>query len=166
MVLAYPQTDRIPLEVQMYHRAWAVGLSLLVLMSACDQSRTTAVQARSIRMSDPTHFVLTAEQRSRLIPNIDVDALQRFLQIAAQTDEGRLGLLQMFSQGRNQGFEIIGTVGEPTGNSALKALLDEIYAPTWEAMGVDEIARSDSPLPGRELAKARLLAKKRAPSDK
>jgi hypothetical protein len=117
-------------------------------------------------MSDPTHFVLTAEQRSRLIPNIDVDALQRFLQIAAQTDEGRLGLLQMFSQGRNQGFEIIGTVGEPTGNSALKALLDEIYAPTWEAMGVDEIARSDSPLPGRELAKARLLAKKRAPSDK
>jgi hypothetical protein len=104
-------------------------------------------------------FVLTAEQRSRLIPNIDVDALQRFLRVAATDAEERNALLQLFSQqpGVNQWFQVIGTTSS---DPSITALLDEIWAPTWEAWGLDAIEHSDAKLPGRELARANLAAKK------
>lgn len=103
-------------------------------------------------------FVLTPEQRSRLVPNINVESLQRFIQIAGKNAEERNALLQLFSQvpGQNQSFQMVGPVTDPT----LKALLDEIYAPTWEAWGADAIAHSESKLPGRELARAKLAARK------
>lgn len=109
---------------------------------------------------DPTpDVVLTPEQRSRLVPNINIDALQRFLRVAAKSAEERNALLQFFSQvpGQNQSFQLIGpTNGDPS----MKALLDEIWAPTWESWGLDAIAHSESRLPGREIARAKLMAKK------
>lgn len=108
-------------------------------------------------------FVLTPDQRSRLVPNINVDALERFLRIAGETAEDRLALMQFFTQtpGQNQSFHIVGPVNNPT----LQALLDEIYAPTWEAWGADAIAHSESRLPGRELARSRVRARKQSSSE-
>ena len=108
------------------------------------------------------HFAITPEQRSRLVPNINVDSLQRFVQIAGNNTEERNALIQLFTQGpgQNQSFQMIGPVSDPT----LEGLLDEIYAPTWEAWGADAIANSESPLPGRELARATLMARKPPPS--
>ncbi len=110
-------------------------------------------------MSDDatTRFVLTPDQRSRLVPNINVDSLQRFVQIAGKNTEERNALIQLFTQGpgQNQSFQMIGPVSDPI----LEGLLDEIYAPTWEAWGADAIAHSESRLPGRELARAKLAAR-------
>lgn len=149
----------------MHHRLTAVSLSLLILFTACDQSQATAVQPSTDDMpADHTQrFVLTPAQRSRLVPNINVDSLERFLQIAGETAEGRLALMQFFTQtpGQNQSFQLVGPVNDPT----LKALLDEIYAPTWEAWGADAIAHSESRLPGRELARARVRARKHSSSE-
>ena len=106
-----------------------------------------------------SEFVLTPEQRSRLVPNINVDSLQRFLQVVAKNAEERNAFLQFFSQtpGQNQSFQLIGpTNGDPS----IMALLDEIWAPTWESWGLDAIAHSESRLPGRELARAKLMARK------
>lgn len=110
-------------------------------------------------------FVLTPEQRSRLVPNINVDSLQRFLQVAAENAEERNALLQFFSQvpGQNQSFQL---VGPTNGDPFIKALLDEIWAPTWESWGLDAIAHSESRLPGRELARTNLTARKLPSSGK
>lgn len=143
------------------HCSGTVGsLSLLILLAGCDQSQTAPKQARMLMSDDaPSSFVLTAKERSRLVPNINVDALQRFLQIAAASSEERAALLQMFSTqpGQNTSFQLVGATHV---DPQLKSLLDEIWAPTWEAWGPDAIARSESKLPGREIAKARLAAKK------
>ncbi|HET6680049.1 MAG TPA: hypothetical protein VFG84_02535 [Gemmatimonadaceae bacterium] len=103
-------------------------------------------------------FVLTPEQRSRLVPNIDIDALERFLWIAGKTDDERSALLQVFMQqpGHNTSFQVIGTTAS---NPTIEALLARIYAPMREACGGDAIANSESRLPGRELARAKLKAK-------
>ncbi len=99
---------------------------------------------------------LTEQQRSTLVPNIDVDALERFLDYVAKTDENREAMLWWFVHRGNQSTEIIGAA--TGGDSTIKTLLDEIYAPTWISMGRDAIEHSDHPLPGRELARARLAA--------
>ena len=116
-------------------------------------------------MSDDVtqRFVLTPEQLSRLVPHINVDALQRFLQIAGKNAEERNTLLALFTQapGQNQSFQMVGSVSDPT----LEALLDEIYAPTWEAWGADAIAHSESRLPGREVARAKLASTKISSSE-
>jgi hypothetical protein len=103
-------------------------------------------------------FVVTPEQRSRLVPNIDIDALEQFLWIAGKTDDERNAFLQIFTQrpGHNTSFQVIGTTAS---NPTLEALLARIYAPTWEASGADAIAHSESQLPGREVARAKLKAK-------
>lgn len=97
---------------------------------------------------------LSAAQRSKLIPDIDVDALERFLQHVAITGEDRDALLKVFMQSKpNTSFQLLGTAdADPT----IKALLDEVWAPTWIKLGPDAIANSDSRLPGRELARAKL----------
>ncbi|MEO8620545.1 MAG: hypothetical protein ABI625_05730 [bacterium] len=156
-------SDRAKPDLDAIRRAGGIALSLLIIIVAYDQSQTTHGQASKQMSDDPAKpFALTPEQRSRLAPNINADSLERFLQIAGKNAEERNTLLQLFSQaqGRNQSFHIVGPVSDPT----LKALLDEIYAPTWEAWGADAIANSESRLPGRELARAKLVAKKLPPS--
>ena len=115
-------------------------------------------------MSDDatSHFLLTAEQRSRLVPNINVEALQRFRELAGTNAEERTAFLQLFSQhrGQNASFQLVGAVAA---NPQIKALLDEIWAPTWEAWGPEAIEHSDATLPGREIARAK-LAGNRLPS--
>lgn len=88
-------------------------------------------------------FVLTREQRSRPVPNIDIDALERFLWIAGKTDDERSALLQFFIQrpGHNTSFQVIGTT---VSNPTLEALLARIYAPMREACGGDATANSES----------------------
>jgi hypothetical protein len=148
----------------MHYRLAVASLSLLILYTACDQSRATAVQPSTKEMSDShaQRFVLTPDQRSRLIPNINVDSLEHFLEIAGETAEDRLALMQFFmrSPGQNLSFELVGPVNDPT----LQALLDQIYAPTWEAWGADAIAHSESRLPGREIARARIGAREHSSS--
>ena len=75
--------------------------------------------------------------------------------------EGRGHLLSMFTQtepGSNQQFQLTRIVG---GNSTMNALLAEIWAPTWEAWGLDAIENAESSLPGRELARASLSVGKK-----
>jgi len=113
---------------------------------------------------DPT-FRLAAEQRANLIPNINVEALEQLLRYVPP--EARGHLLDLFTQaqhGQNQQFQLTRIVG---GDSTMNALLAEIWAPTWEAWGLDAIETAESPLPGRELARARLSVRKTptAPND-
>ena len=96
-----------------------------------------------------TTFRLRPEQRARLISDINVDALEKLLQHVPP--EGRGHLLSMFTQtepGSNQQFQLTRIVG---GDSTMNALLAEIWAPTWEAWGLEAIENAESSLPGREL---------------
>jgi hypothetical protein len=107
----------------------------------------------SIQQPDST-FRLSADQRAKLVPKIDADAVEKLLQYTEP--EGRDHMLMMFTRpepGTNQSFQVIGTID---GDSMMNDLLDQIYAPTWIAWGADEILHSDSRLPGRELARTRL----------
>ena len=67
------------------------------------------------------HFTLTPEQRSRLVPNIDVDALERFLQLAGETAEERDSIFELFVQatGQNHSFRVIGAVNNPVFDALL-----------------------------------------------
>jgi hypothetical protein len=97
---------------------------------------------------------LSAAQRAKLVPDIDVDALERFLQHVATTSEDRDALLRTFTQGKpNRSVQLLGTADD---DPTIRALLDEVWAPTWIKLGPDAIAHSDSRLPGRELARAKL----------
>jgi hypothetical protein len=144
-------------------RRWLVvplwGVSAIVL-AACERSQLLPVQPShpmATRSTDAA-FRLTAEQRAKLIPNIDVDALERLLQRTSSAE--RTFLLHMFTQPEpGESYRIMGNHG---GDATTNALLDEIWAPTWVALGAEAIENSDSKLPGRELARARLGLKRKS----
>ena len=131
-----------------------------ITLVGCDRTQPFSVQPRrqmSIHEPDLT-FRLSADQRAKLVPNIDGDAVEKLLQHVEP--DGRDHFLAMFTRpepGKNQAFQVVGSVG---GDSTMNDLLEQIYAPTWIAWGADEIEHSDSRLPGRELARTRLGLKK------
>jgi hypothetical protein len=100
---------------------------------------------------------LTASERANLVSHIDVDALERLLHYVAPEERGHL--LHAFTRPPpNQSFQMIAVIGgDPERNAAMNALLAEIWAPMWEAMGREAIeSDEDYKLPGREIARERL----------
>jgi hypothetical protein len=114
-------------------------------------------------MSSKKHdltFHLTPDQRATLIPHIDVDALERLLQYLAPEEHALV--LWAFTRQRNQSFKMLRVSGDGEDSAMKNALLEEIWAPTWEYLGMEAIERSEQedtgeyPLPGRTIARMRL----------
>jgi hypothetical protein len=113
--------------------------------------------------ADPQVERLTENERADLISHIDVDALERLLHYFASDERDQM--LRVFSTPTpGQSFQMIKVIGgEPERNAAMNALLAEVWAPTWEAMGPEAIEKDDyNKLPGREIARARLGLNKKS----
>ncbi|MBB4638916.1 hypothetical protein [Longimicrobium terrae] len=107
----------------------------------------------TIRLETPdATFRLTPEERARVRPDLDVDALEQLL--AQVTSDVRPVLLQMHMAQQGEGVE--GLRPMRMGDPALQPLLDEVWAPVWMAAGIEAIRREPRDFPGKELARQRL----------
>ena len=143
-------------------------LSLLfgagLLLGACDSSRTTSDLAPKAAIVKPDlSFQLTPEQRTNLIQGIDASALERLAQrLPADSREMFLASFLRPKPGEPAPPRIVGMTTE---DAITKALLEEVWAPTWAERGLEAIETSREMLPGREIAKARLKALKNSSRD-
>lgn len=133
------------------------GLLLAALvLAACDhQDKDGPIMSTpprpTIRLDQPDPaFALTAEQKAKIRPGFDVDALERLL--AAVEPDARPMILEPF---------LVPPPGEPVGNiikmgdPELQPLLDQVWAPMWEELPPEAIDTEDKDFPGREVARVR-----------
>jgi hypothetical protein len=106
----------------------------------------------TVRLPAPDpHFRLTLEDRARLKPGFDLDALERLL--ANVAPEWRDDLLAPFliPPPHLQKITVLVKILDP----ALQLLLDEVWAPMWDQWPADAIDTETKDYPGRELARQR-----------
>jgi hypothetical protein len=117
----------------------------------------------AIRQRDLS-YRLAQPERAQLLPDVDVQAVEEFLQYTAPHD--RATVLSMFSRpepGQSWHAQIVAPATE---DPLAKELLERIWAPTWEALGPEQVETADLGLPGRELARKRLALRQKLPSSK
>jgi hypothetical protein len=135
--------------------------SATVLIVACDRPPRMSEPLRpmSPNQSEP-EFRLSKAHRATLKPGIDTDALEQLLQrMPADAREQILATFQQPVPGSGMSITPIGIVGD----DEVQELLARVWAPSWEALGLEQIDKVDLGLPGREIAKTRLLAKQTTP---
>lgn len=131
-------------------------VALLALFSAAscsDAHRTLSSPAPGygFRGTGDPNFHLTPEQRARVRPDFDVNALERLLSMMPAA--GRDTLLTFFvRRPPGQPQPLLVEMNEP----GLQQVLDEVYAPHYEALSDEELRRltemanhGGTELPGR-----------------
>ncbi|HEX8393431.1 MAG TPA: hypothetical protein VF665_13890 [Longimicrobium sp.] len=116
-------------------------------------SEHTSITTIRLQTPDPS-FRLTAQDRARIRPGYDVDALERLL--AAVIPPVRAGLLSSFTMPEHPAQRVGVTV--QMGDPALQPLLDEVWAPMWE-LYPDMLDTETKDYPGREIARQRRARK-------
>lgn len=106
----------------------------------------------------PVHdpdFRLSAEERARVFPWYDADALERLLGMSLP--ESRARVLESFLVPDEPGQQrpLLVTMGHP----ALQAILEEVWVPFWEGYREEDMNAQPAYFPGRELAKQRRNAR-------
>lgn len=101
---------------------------------------------------DPT-FRLSEEERAKVLPEFDAEALERLLGMVPP--DRRAGLLTRFQETDEGRGRFVIRLGDP----ALQAVLEEVWAPYWSTYP-DEAAMDAEVdyLPGREIARQRRKA--------
>jgi hypothetical protein len=133
---------------------------------ACERIQPVVPQvgrSMMIRQRDP-NYRLAPNLRAQLVRDIDGDAVEELLQYTAPQD--RPTVLSMFSRpepGQSWRAQIVAPGSD---DPIVKDLLERIWAPTWEALGPEQIETADLALPGRELARKRLALRKKPSSSK
>jgi hypothetical protein len=98
------------------------------------------------------------EEREKILPQFDADALERFLAMlpAGMRDEA-LRAFQPPEPGRlNRQLVSIN-------NAALQAVLDEVWLPYWDGLSDTEMDREPDFIPGRDLARRRRAGREDPP---
>ena len=101
-------------------------------------------------------FSLSPSQRERVSARqFDPDALERLLQ--RHPPEARLGLLRSFAGGEGDAGKAL-PPGENTlpdvavltsiSDPELQGILEEVWAPRWEGLALEELQRKPADLPG------------------
>ncbi|HZG44092.1 MAG TPA: hypothetical protein VEY93_14185 [Longimicrobium sp.] len=130
---------------------------MLLGTASCDRLLPTALAPKPshIRLAQPeVNFRLSSEDRAKVIPGFDVDALERLL--AAVTPEMRREVLAFFQRRSPD--------GEPRGqlygilDPELQAILEEVWAPMWNTATDEQIAENAFGMPGRKIAEERRKA--------
>jgi hypothetical protein len=136
---------------------------MIVVAGGCEGTQNTTMSApapRPLRMAslDPV-YRLDAQDRGKVLPGFDVDALERLL--AAVTPEARRGLLRYFQ--RPEKGEQPGMLVEMS-DPRLQPLLEEVWAPMWDEVGAtdEQLNGNHFGYPGREIARRRRAARANA----
>jgi hypothetical protein len=135
--------------------AGVIATEFAVVLAACEHAtpRWTKAMAQDVsaRLRVPDHdFRLSAEQRASVQPGFDVDALERLL--ASVHPDLRMSILSDFQPQPPDVFLGPMKFEDPV----LQALLDEVWAPRWEAVPDDRLDDPElSRYPGHRIAKAR-----------
>ena len=135
----------------------------VVLLASCETAaRTPAMtepsyQPLALRTPDLS-YRLAAEERAKVIPGFDVDALERLLRkVRPDMRQEVLGQFQLPQPGKPAPLGIT-EFTEPE----LNPLLEEVWATLWDDASDDFLAEGVSSMPGRSLAKQRREERRRS----
>jgi hypothetical protein len=138
---------------------WCRLCLLTLALAACEhvgKGVTLAMpsnQSARLDVPDP-EFRLTAEQRSKVQPGFDVNALERLL--ATLHPDLRMPILSDFQIQE----DLVGGGIVKFEDPVLQALLEEVWAPRWEKVPDEWLDDEDSRrFPGRNIAKMRRAAR-------
>jgi hypothetical protein len=108
----------------------------------------------------PSDYHIPADERARIVPGFDVEALERLL--ARVVAERRDEVLAYFQFPRDRSAPRLGILKEIK-YPELQAILEEVWAPMWDHVGAtDEDLRDNVyEYPGREIALAHRAAAQR-----
>ena len=124
-------------------------------------SSPSAIPLRAAR--NDAQFRLTEEDRQKLIPGFDADALERLLAWVTPELRGEILMGFQVAEGRTGSHGWIVELKDPQ----LQPLLEEVWAPMWDHVGASDaqIATDAYQFPGREIAAQRRKAPRQAPAD-
>ena len=114
-------------------------------------------EMQPLRLDVPdADFRLSAEDRARIVPDVDPDALERLLGMVRR--DIRMEMLKMFQYpAPGERFGYLFEFAEPE----LQAVLEEVWAPAWEDSPDWLLDQGGLPHPGREIALRRREERRR-----
>jgi hypothetical protein len=135
-------------------RGW---LRRSILMACCttflcgcehaQENVMTTPDMRPLRLEVPDHdFRISAENRAKIVPDVDPDALERLLQMVRR--DIRMEMLKTFQYpAPGEHFGYLFEFEDPQ----LQAVLEEVWAPAWEDVPDEILQKGGLPHPGREI---------------
>jgi hypothetical protein len=137
-------------------RFLAIAYALAVAMVGCesigDAPIVTDPEYRPLALRSPDRtFRLIPEERAKVLPGYDVEALERLLRIVRP--DMRQEILRYFQPGQ-PGERSRGMLTEFT-EPQLQAVLEEVWAPMWNDAPDEALDDASSYYPGRQIAKQR-----------
>jgi hypothetical protein len=144
-------------------RSAILGVALLSLLagSACERNPNDLLMStpenRPLRLATPdASFRLSAEERAKVLPLYDAEALERLLGMV--DPEVRGPMLRMFLASEKPGPRAVLThLDDPQ----LQAVLEEVWAPHWDLLPPEAIDEEQADIPGRAIARERRDARQR-----
>jgi hypothetical protein len=135
-------------------------ISSAALLAGCEHAQgnlMTQPDTRPLRIEVPDRdFRIPAEERARIVPDVDPDALERLLgMIRPDVRAEMLTLFQYPAPGER--FAYLFELAEPE----LQAVLEEVWAPAWADVPDEVLDKGGLPHPGREIALRRREERKR-----
>jgi|GEM_PF-950094 len=132
------------------HRCILVAGSMALLLG-CEHAQGTLMttpEMLPLRLEVPDRdFRLSAEERAKVVPDVDPDALERLLRMVRQ--DVRTEMLQTFQfPAPGERFGYLFEFDDPQ----LQAVLEEVWAPAWETVPDEVLEKGGLPHPGREVA--------------
>lgn len=123
----------------------------MAMLCGCEHAQgnlMTTPDMRPLRLEVPDHdFRLSADDRAKIVPDVDPDALERLLGMVRR--EIRAEMLKTFQYpAPGERFGYLFEFEDPQ----LQAVLEEVWAPAWEDMPDEILEKGGLPHPGREIA--------------
>lgn len=130
------------------------------IVAACEPSQgnlMTTPDMRPLRIEVPDRdFRLSAEERARIVPDVDPEALERLLGMVRP--DVRAEMLKMFQYpAPGEDFGYLFEFNDPE----LQAVLEEVWAPAWADASDELLERGGLPHPGREVELRRRAERRR-----
>jgi hypothetical protein len=131
---------------------WSILMACCTaLLCGCEHAQEnvmTTPDMRPLRLEVPDHdFRISAEDRAKIVPDVDPDALERLLQMVRR--DVRMEMLKTFQYpAPGERFGYLFEMVEPE----LQAVLEEVWAPAWYDVSDELLEKGGLPHPGREIA--------------
>lgn len=134
--------------------------SSMAMAASCEHAQgnlMTTPDMRPLRMEVPDRgFRLGVEERARVVPDVDPDALERLLGMVRP--DARAEMLRLFQYpAAGERFAYLFEFTEPE----LQAVLEEVWAPAWADVPDELLESGGLPHPGREVELRRRAERKR-----
>jgi hypothetical protein len=123
----------------------------MAVLCSCEHAQgnlMTTPDMRPLRLEVPDHdFRLSADERAKIVPDVDPDALERLLGMVRR--DIRAEMLKTFQYpAPGEDFGYLFEMEDPR----LQAVLEEVWAPAWYDAPDEILNKGGLPHPGREIA--------------